>query len=318
MLVETTLLRRNAAAKFDDPADWLFTDEALQQATAEPVAAHRARRLAGATVHDVTCSIGTELAALRNSTAIVVGSDIDPVRLAMARHNVPEVTLCRADALRPVTRDTVVLLDPARRSGGRRRFDPRDYTPATRRVARRVPRSRHRRKVCAGNRFRGGSRLGFAGEIEVTSLAGECARGVPVVGGAGGSGRDPTGHDARHADEEITERRSRRLRGGTGRPVDRRPRRRGGARRSGASLRAPGTACGSSTPTSPTCRATDCRTGCAVSRCSRNSATANDGCARRFRLARSAQSRSWCAASTSTPTCCGRGCGCADRASCRW
>ena len=129
-LVETTLLRRKAAAKFADPSSWLFTDEALQQATAEPVAAHRARRLAGAGVHDVTCSIGTELAALRNSAAFVVGSDIDPVRLAMARHNVSDVDVCRADALHPVSRDTVVVADPARRHAGRRRFDPRDYTPA--------------------------------------------------------------------------------------------------------------------------------------------------------------------------------------------
>ena len=96
VLVETTLLRRKAAAKFADPSGWLFTDEALQQATAEPVAAHRARRLAGADVHDATCSIGTELAALRNSASHVVGSDIDPVRLAMARHNVADVDLCAA------------------------------------------------------------------------------------------------------------------------------------------------------------------------------------------------------------------------------
>ena len=81
-------------------------------------------------MHDVTCSIGAELAALRDWAAYVVGSDIDPVRLAMARHNVSDVDLCRADALQPVTRDTVVVADPARRSGGRRRFDPRDYTPA--------------------------------------------------------------------------------------------------------------------------------------------------------------------------------------------
>ena len=84
VLVETVLLRRRAAAKFADPSEWLFTDDALQQATAQPVAEHRARRLAGATVHDVTCSVGTELAALRNSAGFVVGSDIDPVRLAMA------------------------------------------------------------------------------------------------------------------------------------------------------------------------------------------------------------------------------------------
>ena len=109
-------MRRRAAAKFADPSDWLFTDDALQQATAQPVAEHRARRLADATVHDVTCSVGTELAALRNSAAYVVGSDIDPVRLAMARHNVDDVELCRADALRPVTRDAVVLADPARQA----------------------------------------------------------------------------------------------------------------------------------------------------------------------------------------------------------
>ena len=117
MLVETTQLRRKAFAKFADPSGWLFTDEALQQATAEPVAEHRARRLTGLAVHDATCSIGTELAALRDSSPLL-GSDVDPVRLAMARHNVPEAVLCRADALAPVTRDTVVLVDPARRSRG--------------------------------------------------------------------------------------------------------------------------------------------------------------------------------------------------------
>ena len=171
-LVETTLLRRRAAAKFADPSGWLFTDEALQQATAEPVAAHRARRLAGADVHDATCSIGTELAALLNSASSVVGSDIDPVRLAMARHNVADVDLCRADALRPITRGAVVLVDPARRSGGRRRCDPRDYTPALDGLLD-VYRGRQLVvKVAPGIDFDELSRLGFRGEIEVTSLAG--------------------------------------------------------------------------------------------------------------------------------------------------
>ena len=113
VLVETTRLRRKAAAKLSDPARWLFTDEALQQATTEPVARHRARRLSGARVQDATCSIGTELVALRDSAALLIGSDIDPVRLAMARHNVAGVDVCRADALRPITRDAVVVLDPA-------------------------------------------------------------------------------------------------------------------------------------------------------------------------------------------------------------
>jgi hypothetical protein len=172
ILVETTRLRRRAMAKFADPSGWLFTDEALQQATAEPVAVHRARRLSGATVHDATCSIGTELAALRNSAGYVVGSDIDPVRLAMARHNVADVGVCRADALRPVSRDAVVLLDPARRGAGRRRFGPRDYAPALDSVFD-VYRSRDFVVKCApGIDFDQLSRWGFRGEIEVTSLAG--------------------------------------------------------------------------------------------------------------------------------------------------
>jgi hypothetical protein len=172
VLVETMLLRRKAAAKFANPSSWLFTDEALQQATAEPVAAHRARRLAGLAVHDATCSIGTELAALRNSAAYVVGSDIDPVRLAMAGHNVPDVDLIRADALRPVTRDTVVLVDPARRSGGRRRFDPRDYIPALDALFD-VYQDRELVVKCApGINFGELSRMGFYGEIELTSLGG--------------------------------------------------------------------------------------------------------------------------------------------------
>jgi SAM-dependent methyltransferase len=171
-LVETVLLRRRARAKFADPSDWLFTDDALQQATAQPVAEHRARRLAGATVHDVTCSVGTELVALQKSAGYVMGSDIDPVRLAMARHNVGDVPLCRADALRPITRDAVVLADPARRRSGRRRFGLLDYTPPLDRL---LAAYRHRDVVvkCApGIDFAELERLGFTGEVEITSLGG--------------------------------------------------------------------------------------------------------------------------------------------------
>jgi THUMP domain-like len=172
ILVETTLLRRRAAAKFVDPSGWLFTEEALEQSTAGVVAAHRAQRLAGRVVHDVTCSVGTELVALRESASYVVGSDIDEVRLAMARLNVQGVDLCRADALAPVTRNTVVIADPARRSAGRRRFDPRDYTPALDQLLD-VYAGRDLAVKCApGIDFDQIRRLGFDGEIEVTSLGG--------------------------------------------------------------------------------------------------------------------------------------------------
>jgi len=191
VLVETTLLRRKAAAKFADPDGWLFTDEALQQATAGPVARHRARRLAGAVVHDVTCSIGAELAALRDTASFVVGSDLDPVRLAMARHNLAGggagVELCRADALAPVTRDTVIVADPARRSGGRRRFDPLDYAPALDRLYE-VYATRDMVVKCApGADFDQLRRIGFTGEIEVTSLAGSVREACLWSGGLAGA-----------------------------------------------------------------------------------------------------------------------------------
>jgi hypothetical protein len=176
VLVETTLLRRRAITKLPGADGWLFTDEALQQASAAAVAAHRAARLAGCIVHDATCSIGTELVALAGTAERAVGSDLDPVRLAMARHNLGyagvEVTLCRADALHPITRDAVVIADPARRTGGRRRFDPRDYTP---RLDDLLAAYRGRDLVvkCApGIDFDALPELGFAGEVEVTSLRG--------------------------------------------------------------------------------------------------------------------------------------------------
>jgi THUMP domain-like len=183
VLVETTLLRRKAVGKFADPDRWLFTDEALQQATAGPVARHRARRLAGAVVHDVTCSIGAELAALRDTASLVIGSDLDPVRLAMARHNVTGVELCRADALAPVTRDTVIVADPARRSGGRRRFDPRAYAPALDRLFE-VYANRDMVVKCApGADFDQLRRIGFTGEVELTSLAGSVREACLWSGG---------------------------------------------------------------------------------------------------------------------------------------
>ncbi|MEU4441838.1 class I SAM-dependent methyltransferase [Actinosynnema sp. NPDC050801] len=124
-VLETLLLRRKAAKLTF--ADGLFTSDALQQATAHVVAAHRARRFSGP-AHDVTCSIGADLAALPEGS---IGSDLDPVRLAMARHNLGDaVPLARADALRPVSRGTAVLADPARRDAtGRRTWRPADFAP---------------------------------------------------------------------------------------------------------------------------------------------------------------------------------------------
>lgn len=124
-VVETVRLRRRAIGKLGDvAAGWLFTDEALQQATPRPVAEHRARRLAGLGVHDLTCSVGADLAALAAGEGLAVGSDLDPVRVRMARHNLlaaglePRVVV--ADALTRTSRGLLGYADPARRDAGRR------------------------------------------------------------------------------------------------------------------------------------------------------------------------------------------------------
>lgn len=134
-LAETVTCRRKAVGKLRDPGRLLLTGDALQQATAYPVADHRAAELAdryrGATVHDVTCSIGADLASLTQTDGLggVIGSDIDRVRLAMAAHNVPGATVMRADALSVTSTADVVIADPGRRSGGRRSFRIEDTEP---------------------------------------------------------------------------------------------------------------------------------------------------------------------------------------------
>jgi THUMP domain-like len=134
-VLETAMLRRRAAAKLDDPGRWLLTAEALQQATPSAVARHRASRLAGRDVHDVTCSIGADLIELARTARRTIGSDLDPIRLAMAAHNLAGVPvqpaqLVRADALCPCTRGAVVFADPSRRDeAGRRRWRANDFAP---------------------------------------------------------------------------------------------------------------------------------------------------------------------------------------------
>ncbi len=139
-LLETTLLRERAAGRLPD--GWLWTADALEQATALPVARHRAARLAavaaGRVVADVTCSVGVETAVLSDALDRVMGSDLDPVRLAMARANVPGALLVRADALVPAVRPGAVLVaDPARRTAtGRRVRRPEEMTPPVNALAR--------------------------------------------------------------------------------------------------------------------------------------------------------------------------------------
>lgn len=109
------LLTARASGKL--PAGWYADHDSVQQATPLPVAAERARRIGPRLVHDVTCSVGTEGLYAQGEW---LGSDLDMQRLKMARLNLPDRWFVRADALRPVSRGAVIVVDPARRAGGRR------------------------------------------------------------------------------------------------------------------------------------------------------------------------------------------------------
>jgi hypothetical protein len=173
-VVETVVLRRKAASKVDCSDEWLFTGDALQQASATPVARHRAQRLAARDVHDVTCSIGADLVEIARVAARCAGSDLDEVRLAMARHNCSEAgvapVLVRADALRPTSRGTVVVADPARRdSTGRRSWRPADFLPPLDELVDAYP-GRDLAVKCAPGLDR--AEMPWADEVELVSLDG--------------------------------------------------------------------------------------------------------------------------------------------------
>ncbi|CAM05378.1 hypothetical protein A8924_6552 [Saccharopolyspora erythraea NRRL 2338] len=186
--LETAVLRRKAGSKLDDAGGWLLTADALQQATASEVARHRAARLAGRDVHDVTCSIGADLHETAKVAARCVGSDLDPVRLEMARHNLAEAAaIVRADALRPVTRGTAVVADPARRDdAGRRRWNPADLVPPLDELLA-VYSGRDLVVKCApGLDF---EQVPQEAEVEVVSLAGQVREAALWLGGLAGGVR---------------------------------------------------------------------------------------------------------------------------------
>lgn len=137
------LLGARATGKI--PHWWLSDGDAAQQATPAAVAAFRARELAAAGVRrvaDVTCSIGTEGAAVVKTGLEYCGFDLDASRVRMAAHNVPGGHFARADAVRPALRLSAggsghgspagadaVIADPARRAGGRRLHSPEALQP---------------------------------------------------------------------------------------------------------------------------------------------------------------------------------------------
>ncbi len=135
--VDLALLRRRAAAKFPAAGRMFFTREALEQASAAPVAAHRAARLAPCgQVADLCCGAGGDALALAEAGGRVIAVDRDELRLALAAANAAALGL--AERISFVQRDLLaeappsaeaIFCDPGRRAGGRRRFHVDEYEP---------------------------------------------------------------------------------------------------------------------------------------------------------------------------------------------
>ncbi|MFD7700521.1 methyltransferase domain-containing protein [Streptomyces caelestis] len=134
-------LRQRAVAKFgaEDARRMFFTPNGVEQSTRASVAAYRARRfreLGVASVADLCCGIGGDAIALARAGIRVLAVDRDPLTAAAARANADALGLADMIEVRQadVTEvDTAghdaVFVDPARRGGRGRVFDPEAYSP---------------------------------------------------------------------------------------------------------------------------------------------------------------------------------------------
>ncbi|MFJ3925716.1 methyltransferase domain-containing protein [Streptomyces sp. NPDC090022] len=134
-------LRGRAVAKFGerDAYRMYFTPGGGEMATRASVAAYRAERIAALGVRslaDLCCGIGGDAIALARAGIRVLAVDRDPLTAAVARANAEALGLAELIEVREADVTEVdtsgydaVFLDPARRGGRGRIFDPEAYSP---------------------------------------------------------------------------------------------------------------------------------------------------------------------------------------------
>ncbi|MFO0880132.1 MAG: hypothetical protein U0840_22520 [Gemmataceae bacterium] len=196
--LQTAMLRQRGRAKFSAADAMFFTREALEQASSEAVARHRARRFAGLSrVADLCCGIGGDALAL-TEVGEVLAVDNDPLHLAMTGLNLAAVgrreraTLVAGDVLQVELAGIAgVFVDPDRRVEGRRELSIARYQPGVEAVLGRFAAS-----FPVGVKLAPGVPLdelrGIAGELEFISLGGELKECVLWRGPLAQTGRRAT------------------------------------------------------------------------------------------------------------------------------
>ncbi|MEU5076760.1 THUMP-like domain-containing protein [Streptomyces asoensis] len=134
-------LRQRAAVKFGaaDAERMFFTPNGVEQSTRASVAGHRAERMKAlgvTSVADLCCGIGGDAIALARAGIRVLAVDRDPATAEVARANAEALGLSALIEVREADVTEVdtggydaVFVDPARRGGRGRIFDPEAYSP---------------------------------------------------------------------------------------------------------------------------------------------------------------------------------------------
>ncbi len=145
-LLALARLRQRAVTKFPAADQLFFTADALEQATAWPIATKRAAWFAEQSppgpILDLGCGIGGDLLALAQQRS-VIGVDRDPVRLQFAAANAAvlgvadRVQLLQAEwpaalAAGTLPAASAAFADPARRVGNKRIFSLQQIEPPLR------------------------------------------------------------------------------------------------------------------------------------------------------------------------------------------
>jgi hypothetical protein len=196
--LETALLRRRAAGRFSRAGQMFFCRTALEQASGEQAAWHRAGRFAAfGRVADLCCGLGGDAIALAGRGP-VLAVDLDPLRLRLCELNLQayevrdRASLVHANALTVALAGIeAVFVDPDRRVDGRRQLSLAACRPALADVLARLPPGvPAAAKLAPGVPWPELARLG--GEAEFVSVAGELKECVLWLGALRSTARRAT------------------------------------------------------------------------------------------------------------------------------